>query len=55
MVALYKCKVSERDCLHLTMPFMEAVFLDPSTYVINRTSSRSQCNIFQKIYTEKTK
>jgi len=54
-VALDKCKISERDCLHLIMAFMEAVSLDPLTYVINRTSIRNQRNIFRKIYTEKIK
>jgi len=53
--ALDKCKISERDCLHLIMAFMEAVSLDPSNYVINRTSIRNQRNIFRKKYTEKIK
>lgn len=53
--ALDKCKISERDCLHLIMAFMEAVSLDPLTYFINRTSIRNQRNIFRKIYTEKIK
>lgn len=53
--ALDKCKISERDCLHLIMAFMEAVSLDPLTYVINRTSIRNQFNIFRKIYNEKIK
>jgi len=34
---------------------MEAVSLDPSNYVINRTSIRNQRNIFRKKYTEKIK
>lgn len=46
--ALDKCKISDRDCLHLIMAFMEAVSLDPSNYVINRTSIRNQRNIFEK-------
>jgi len=37
------------------MAFMEAVSLDPSNYVINRTSIRNQCNIFRKKCTEKIK
>lgn len=48
--ALDKCKTSERHGIHLIMAFMEAVSLDPSTYVINRTSIRNQRNIFRKIY-----
>jgi len=53
--ALDKFKISKRDCLHLIMAFMEAVSLDPSSYVINRTSIRNQRNIFRKIYIEKIK
>lgn len=53
--ALDKCKVSERDSLHLIMAFMEAVSLDPSTFVINRTSIRRQRSYFRKVYTEKIK
>jgi len=44
--ALDKCNNMCTNCLHLIMAFMEAVSLDPSNYVINRTSIRNQRNIF---------
>jgi hypothetical protein len=41
---LDKCKLSERDTTRLCHAFLKAVHLDPSEYVINRTSVRKQRN-----------
>lgn len=35
---LDKCKISDRDATHILYTFLEAVNIDPSEYVINRTS-----------------
>ena len=53
--ALDKCKISERDAVHLIMAFMEAVSIDPTPYVINKTSIRNQRNLFRKKYSERIK
>ncbi|KAL4141875.1 hypothetical protein QTP88_004430 [Uroleucon formosanum] len=39
--ALDKCKVSDRDAVHLLSAFIESVSLDPALYVINRTSIKN--------------
>ena len=38
--ALDKCKISERDTVHLILAFMEAVSIDPTPHIINKTSIR---------------
>lgn len=52
---LEKCKISERDTIHLIMVFFEAIALHPALYVINRTSIKSQRNYFREIYFKKNK
>lgn len=42
VTVLDRCKISERDSTHLLHTFLEAVNLDPSEYVINRTSLREK-------------
>ncbi|XP_060880027.1 uncharacterized protein LOC132951961 [Metopolophium dirhodum] len=39
--ALDKCKVSDRDAVHLLSAFIESVSLDPALFVINRTSIKN--------------
>ncbi|XP_050520208.1 uncharacterized protein LOC126893767 [Daktulosphaira vitifoliae] len=46
--ALDRCNVSGRDCIHLIMAFLDAVSLDPSSYVLNRTSISKQREQFRK-------
>lgn len=45
---LDKCKISERDSVHLLHAFLEAVSLDSAEYVINRTSIRRQRNTIRQ-------
>ena len=52
---LDKCKISERDTTHLLHAFLEAVNLDPSEYVINRTSCRKQRNVQREMIASSSK
>lgn len=48
--ALDRCKISDRDAVHLLTACVDALLLDPSIYVINRSSiKRSRENYRQEI------
>ncbi|XP_025405167.1 uncharacterized protein LOC112679535 [Sipha flava] len=51
--ALDKCKVSDRDAVHLLTACVESVSLNPSDYIINRTSIKKCREIFRKKVAEK--
>ncbi|KAE9535245.1 hypothetical protein AGLY_007978 [Aphis glycines] len=53
--AFDKCKISERDAVHLLVAFLEAVSLDPSDYIINRTSIRNARAVYRESYDKKLK
>lgn len=46
--ALDKCKVSEADAVHLSAAFLEAVSLNISDYIINRTSIRKKRAMYRE-------
>lgn len=45
---LDKCKISDRDAVHLLTSCIEAVELDPNDFTINRTSIRNARQIFRR-------
>jgi hypothetical protein len=53
--ALDKCKVSDRDAVHLLTAFVEGLSLNPSEYIINRTSIKNARERFRKQSAEKVK
>jgi hypothetical protein len=46
--ALDKCKVSDRDAVHLLTACVESFFLNPAKYIINRTSIRNSRESIKK-------
>lgn len=36
-----KCKISDRDCVHILTAVLDAISVDPNEYIINRTSIKS--------------
>jgi len=52
---LDKCKISRRDAVHLLLSFLEAVSLDSSDYVINKTSIRNARATYRQSYDNKVK
>jgi len=51
--ALDKCKVSDRDAVHLLTACIESLSLNPASYIINRTSIRNSRESIRKEIAEK--
>ncbi|KAE9528601.1 hypothetical protein AGLY_012176 [Aphis glycines] len=51
--ALDKCKVSDRDAVHLLTACIESFSLNPASYIINRTSIRNSRESIRKEIAEK--
>jgi len=52
---LNKCKISDRDAVHLITACMEAVALDTNEFAVNRTSIRNARQIFRENNTSNIK
>ncbi|XP_050525727.1 uncharacterized protein LOC126896731 [Daktulosphaira vitifoliae] len=52
---LDKCKISERDTVHLLTAFLDAVSLDSADYITNRTSIRKARDDYRRTYYEKVR
>jgi hypothetical protein len=50
-----RCKISEKDAVHLLVAFLEAVSLDPADYIINRTSIRNARAVYRESYDQQLK
>lgn len=50
--ALDRCKISDRDAVHLLTACLDALSLDPSIYVINRSSIKRSRENYRKNITE---
>lgn len=47
------CKIIDRDCVHLLSAVLDAISVDPSEYIINKTSIKSAREIYrQHIFNE---
>jgi len=53
--ALDKCKVSDRDAVHLLTACIESISLNPANYIINRTSIRNSRESIRKEIAEKVR
>lgn len=53
--ALDKCKVSDRDCVHLLTAVLETLEIDPSEYIINRTSIKISREKFRQQISERVR
>lgn len=53
--AFDKCKISERDSVHILTAFLDAASLDPAEYVINRTSIRKYRANYREAYSQKVR
>ncbi|KAF2888157.1 hypothetical protein ILUMI_18016 [Ignelater luminosus] len=51
--ALEKCRIGDRDLMHILTACVQALFLNSRKYVINRTSIKNEREHFRKNTTEK--
>jgi len=50
-----KCKISDRDCVHILTAVLDAISVDPNEYIINRTSIKSAREKFRQHIFKKMK
>lgn len=45
---MHKCKIRDRNAVHLLTAYVDAILLDTNEYIINQTSIKKLCEHFRK-------